>query len=88
MARGLLQRWWIAAGLLVAAMIAGALDSTVAWILLTVYVALNLVGTVMLVREVREQAPGRRPDRWVHAIKLAYVIQLPIGVIVVVSGGL
>jgi hypothetical protein len=48
---------------------------------------LNLVGTVMLLREVREQAPGRRPNRWVHAIELAFVIQLPIGVIVVVSGG-
>jgi hypothetical protein len=87
MARRLLGWWWIAAGALVAALIAGALDSTVAWILLTVYVALNLVGTVMLLREVREQAPGRRPNRWVHAIELAFVIQLPIGVIVVVSGG-
>lgn len=73
--------------MLVAAVIAGALDSTLAWILVLTYAVLNLLGTLMVLAEVREQAPGRHPERWELAVRVAFVLQIPLGVVVLAVGG-
>jgi len=70
-------------------MIAARIDSTVIRVAFGVYVVLNLVGTAMLLREVRDQAPlpGRHPERWPFLVELTFVLQLPVGIVVVLSGG-
>ena len=47
-----------------------------------VYAALNLLGTALLLREVRDHETDRRRnvDRWQFLIKVAFVLQLPVGI--------
>ncbi len=88
MARTLLRRWWIASGLLVAALLASELGPAWAWFVVIGYAAANLLGTMMLLRELRDQTsgPGGFSERWQTVIKVAFVLQLPVGLVVLVTG--
>lgn len=81
--------WWIPTGLGVGLLVAATFDSAVVWIVAAVYLMLNLAGTGMLLRELHDQAPGpgRHPERWIVLVQLAFVLQLPVGAMVVAVGG-
>ncbi len=86
----LLRRWWwLPAGIAVGLTLAAAIDSTIVWLVAVVYLPLNLAGTGMLLRELHDQAPGpgAHPERWILFVQLAFVLQLPIGAVVVAVGG-
>jgi len=83
MGERLLRGWWIAAGLLVAWLVARAIGSPWAWVF-AVYVLFNLVGTVLLRRELQdhEDWSSRTAERWESVVEVAFVLQLPVGAIV------
>lgn len=83
MGEQLLRRWWIAAGLIVGLLVAREIGSPWGWAF-AVYVVFNLIGTVLLRRELQdhEDWSSRTAERWERVVEVAFVLQLPVGAIV------
>lgn len=87
--------WFVPAGLAVSAAVATSFGSTRAWVVMTLYTTLNLIGTLILVApdwDARGDRPGclvrwsiRGEDRTADVYGLVYVLQLPLGALVVIG---
>ena len=81
MAEVVAKWWWIPAGLVVALAIAAAFGSVIALVAIAVYTVLNLAGTGLILREIADQEERPRSDRWRTIVHVAFVLQLPIGIV-------
>ena len=85
MAEALARWWWIPAGMLIAFVIGTAFGSGWALALMAIYTLLNLVGTGLIMREITDQEESPRSDRWRLLVQLAFVLQLPVGTVALLT---
>ena len=85
MTDALARWWWVPAGILIAIGIAVAFGSGLALALMAIYTLLNLVGTGLILREITDQEESPRSDRWRLLVQLAFVLQLPVGTVALLT---